>query len=252
MRESTVGRHVESGGAQIHYEVTGTGPTVLLTHGFGETSRAWDGQVRGLADAYRMVTWDLRGHGATVTPDIDAAYSHPATLDDMVAVLDAVGAPQAVVGGLSLGGFLSLALALAHPERVAGLLLFNTGPGYRDESARGDWNAFAERIARRHEQASNRGLARAARRILTQSNSEVIDFLPAITVPTLVLVGECDRAYRAPADYMAAKIPGARKVVIRGAGHHAHIEQAEAVNDAVRRFLEAFDNQAHKYYSPPP
>ena len=233
----TEGRFVESAGARIHYEVSGSGPPVLLTHGFGETLRVWDGQVGALAPVCRLVTWDLRGHGATVTPDTDEAYSREAALADMAAVLDAAGAPQAIVGGSSLGGYLSLSFALAHPERVRALLLFNTGPGYRDESARADWNAFAERLARRSQRNSNPGLARAARGTLMQSDSSVIDSLPTITVPTLVLVGENDRPFRVAADYLAAKIPGASKVVIPGAKHHPNVEQADAFNRAVLDIL---------------
>ena len=80
----------------------------------------------------------MRGHGDSPTiPDDQAAYSEEATVADMAALLDAVGAKKAIVGGLSLGGYMSLAFNRAHPDRVAALLIIDTGPGYRnDEAAR--------------------------------------------------------------------------------------------------------------------
>src|ERR1700748_2327821 len=159
----------------------------------------------------------------------------------MASILDAVGAETALVGGLSLGGYMSLAFNLAHPERVRALLIIDTGPGYRKDEAREGWNQNAIRTAERYERdglgqlgnasaerrtAQHRdatGLAHAGRGMLTQKNSRVIDSLPAIAVPSLVVVGEKDTPFLAPSDYMAAKIPGARKAVIPNAGHAANI-----------------------------
>src|SRR5262249_40931819 len=79
----------------------------------------------------------------------------------------------------------------------------------------------------------------AARGIMAQHGSHVIDSLPDICVPTLVLVGAGDQPFLAASEYMAAKIPGARKVVIPDAGHTANVDQPEAFNRAVLELLEA-------------
>jgi pimeloyl-ACP methyl ester carboxylesterase len=94
----------------------------------------------------------------------------------------------------------------------------------------------AEVSIARHRSAQ--GLAHAARGMLAQKDGRVIESLPVIAVPTLVLVGENDLQFRPSADYMAAKIPGAEKVILEQAGHAANIDQAAAFNVAVRAFLD--------------
>ena len=245
----------ERDGVSIHYDVAGEGPALLLSHGYSATAEMWRGQVLALSKAYKLITWDMRGHGRSDYPDDPAAYSEAATVADMAAVLDAVGAKRAIVGGLSLGGYMSLAFHLAHRDRVRGLLIVDTGPGYKNDQAREAWNKSAIRTAERYEteglgrlaagspemrtshHRNADGLARAARGMLTQRDARVISSLPAVTVPTLVVVGADDAPFLAASDYMVAKIPGAKKVVIEGAGHAANIDQPEAFNAAILRFL---------------
>jgi pimeloyl-ACP methyl ester carboxylesterase len=243
-------------GVRIHYEVAGDGPALILTHGYSSTGEMWAGQVGPLSERFKVITWDMRGHGRSDYPDDEAAYSEEATVADMAALLDAVGANAAVVGGLSLGGYMSLAFHASHPERTRALLIVDTGPGYKNDQARGGWNANAVRTAERYEAnglpdparvsaevrlARHRdatGLARAARGMLTQKNARVIESLPTIAVPAIVIVGADDTPFLAASDYMATKIPGAKKVVIEGAGHSANIDQPEAFNAALLGFLE--------------
>jgi len=173
----------------------------------------------------------------------------------MAAILDAAGVEKAVVGGLSLGGYLSLEFHLRHPERVAALMLFDTGPGFKRDEARAGWNLTAEATAAGYDtrglealpnrpevgRATHRGaagLARAARGILVQQDARVIESLPTIAVPTLVVVGELDTPFLAATDYMAAKVPGATKAIIPDAGHASNIDQIEAFNRIVLDFLE--------------
>jgi pimeloyl-ACP methyl ester carboxylesterase len=243
-------------GVRIHYDVTGDGPALLLTHGYSATGEMWRGQLGALSPYFKVITWDMRGHGASDYPQDQAAYSEAATVADMAALLDAVGAERAVVGGLSLGGYMSLAFHRAHPERTRALLIIDTGPGYKNDQARDGWNANAIRRAERLEaeglgdlskagaevrQARHRdatGLARAARGMLTQHDARVIESLPAIAVPSIVIVGADDTPFLAASDYMAAKIPGAKKVVIENAGHSANIDQPQAFNTALLAFLK--------------
>jgi len=241
--------------AHLHVDVAGQGPAVLVTHGFSATSAMWAGQVGVLAGDHTVIRWDMRGHGDSDYPVDPAAYSLELTIQDMADVLDGAGAPRAVLVGHSLGGFASLAFTRLHPERVAGLVLVDTGPGFRQTKARDAWNAYAETTAdgleskgldalgrsdevmmARHRDAS--GLALSARRVLVQRDAAVIDALPTIAVPTLVIVGSEDRAFRSGADYMAAKIPGSQLVVIEGAGHAPNLTHPEQFNAGLRSFLE--------------
>ena len=242
-------------GVEIYYEVHGKGPALLLTHGFSSTSQMWAGQVAPFSKAFQLITWDMRGHGESDYPADPAAYSEEATVADMAALLDAVGAKTAIIGGLSLGGYMSLAFHRAHPDRTRALLIIDTGPGYKSDEAREGWNASArktgdrfdsrglgdlaqgspERRLVRHRDAT--GLAHAARGMLAQRDSRVIESLPGIAVPSLVVVGADDAPFLNASSYMAAKIPGAKLVTIPAAGHAANIDQPEAFNAAVLDFL---------------
>jgi pimeloyl-ACP methyl ester carboxylesterase len=256
---------------RIHYAVaagpgeegrSGARLPVLLSHGFGASSRMWNPNVAALAAARPVITWDLRGHGRSESPADAAQYSHQASVADMAALLDACDAPRAVLGGLSLGGYLSLAFWLAHPERVAALMLFDTGPGYRNAEARQGWNDRAEKTAERYERrglsrpgaeardsagalespgdpehTSAQGLAFAARGMLAQQDASVIECLPSIDVPVLVVVGANDQPFLGAADYVAAKVPGATKVVIPDAGHVCNVDQPELFSREVLAFL---------------
>jgi pimeloyl-ACP methyl ester carboxylesterase len=246
---------LERDGVRLHYEDRGSGPAILLTHGYTATLRMWDPQVAELSKRYRAISWDMRGHGESDSPAEPAAYSHESTADDMAALLDHCGVEKAVVGGLSLGGYMSLAFYVAHPQRVRALMLFDTGPGYRKDEGRAEWNRLAESYARRFERdglaalgageevkiarhRSAQGLAHAARGILAQKDARAIEVLPSITVPTLLVAGSEDKPFLAGMDYMARKIPGAVKVVIEGAGHTPNLEKPEQFNRAVGSFLD--------------
>jgi len=225
-------------GVQIAYDVV-PGPAeaapLLLTHGYGASRAMWRPNLAALAAARTVVTWDMRGHGQSDSPQDPRLYSHEHTVGDMVAVLDACRIPVAAVGGLSLGGFMSLDFHRTHPGRVRCLLLFDTGPGFSKDESRQAWNDYARRTADRLERGS--GLAHAARGMLTQQDASVIISLRDVTVPTLVLVGAGDTNFLAAADYMATAIRHAEKVVVPGAGHAANIDQPGAFNDAVVDFL---------------
>src|SRR6266446_5109752 len=242
-------------GVEIYYEVHGSGPPLLLTHGYSSTSAMWQGQIEALSKRHKLVLWDMRGHGQSDYPDDPRAYSEALTVAYMAALLDEVGATSAIVGGLSLGGDMSLAFYRAHPERVRALLIIDTGPGFKKDDAREVWNKRAhdtgdrfdreglevlksgsrERSSVTHRDAT--GLARAARGMLTQRDARVIESLPDIKVPSLIVVGADDTPFLAASDYMAAKIPGAQKVVIPAAGHSANLDQPQAFNAAVLGFL---------------
>src|SRR5882762_6142165 len=249
-------------GVNIHYEVHGSGPPLLLTHGYSSTSAMWQGQIAALSNQHKLILWDMRGHGQSDYPDDAAAYSEALTVGDMAALLDKVGAGSAIVGGLSLGGYMSLAFYRAHPERVRALLIIDTGPGFKKDDAREAWNkrafetgerfereglAVLQSASRERSEVSHRdasGLARAARGMLTQRDARVIELLPDIKVPSLIVVGADNTPFLAASDYMAAKIPGAKKAVIPAAGHAVNIDQPQAFIDAVLPFLDSLPRSA--------
>jgi pimeloyl-ACP methyl ester carboxylesterase len=249
-------RRLDRDGVRIAYEVHGESNgalPLLLSHGYGSSSEMWSPNLAALSASRRVITWDVRGHGESDSPEDPARYSEGASVEDMAAVLDACGIARAAIGGLSLGGYLSLAFHVQHPARVGALLLFDTGPGYRSEAGRAQWNRWASARADAFDaeglaalssssevqcgEHDAGGLARAARGILTQSTSTVIDSLPSVRVPTLVLVGADDVAFLAAADYLATRIPSATKVVLAGAGHASNLDAPVAFNDVVLRFL---------------
>jgi pimeloyl-ACP methyl ester carboxylesterase len=145
---------------------------------------------------------------------------------------------------------------------VRALLIIDTGPGFKKDDAREAWNRRAHETAERFEReglavlqslsrersgVSHRdagGLARAARGMLAQRDARVIETLPEIKVPALVVVGADDAPFLAASDYMAAKIPGATKVVIPAAGHAVNIDQPEAFIAAVLPFLDGLPRAA--------
>src|ERR1700710_1712541 len=136
-------------GVNIHYEVHGSGPPLLLTHGYSSTSAMWQGQIEALSKHHTLILWDMRGHGQSDYPDDAAAYSEALTVGDLAALLDRIGAARAIVGGLSLGGYMSLAFYRAHPERVRALLIIDTGPGFKKDAARHPWHKRAHETGER-------------------------------------------------------------------------------------------------------
>lgn len=241
-------------GVNLHYVDEGSGPAILLTHGFGASSRMWEGQVEAFRDRYRIIAWDMRGHGDTDSPEDPSEYTEPATVADIAAILDACGLDRAVIGGLSLGGYMSLAFNLAHPERTDALMLFDTGPGYNNPKGREGWNQFAIRRAEAFEtkglaslgdsaevkaarHRSAEGLAKAARGMLTQRDASVIQSLTSIEKPTLVVTGANDQNFLAAHGYMSENIPGAMNFLIADAGHAANIDNPADFNAAVETFL---------------
>lgn len=266
-------RVAASDGVALHAEAHGDGPPLLLSPGYCQTHENFRPQAASLARAgYRVVLWDYRGHGLSDAPLEPARYSMAQVVDDLGRVLDwAAPGRRAVLGGLSFGGLASLHFALAHPSRVRALLLFASGPGFKNPEAQARWEAQVGRIADRLEAQGFEGYVdgraaptaiglrpelpaaqAAGRAILAQDPRAValfgrrvagpvptvIDALPTLRAPSLVLVGERDADYLRAAEVMAARIPGAKHVTIPGAGHVANLEETEAFDRAVLDFLQ--------------
>ena len=264
-------------GISLYGELTGEGPSVVFSCALNTTHENWRGQVDVLVSrGYRVVLWDYRGHGRSDAPEEPDAYTMERVVSDLGCVLDwAAPGERAVLAGLSFGGLASLHFALAHPERVLGLVLAGSGPGFKNPKAQAQWSetvghtarfierkgaaAFAERatemtvgrspelpVARRAQAAiaeqTPHGLAHFGREIAGLA-PPVIDRLGEIAVPVLIVRGEEDTAYERAAEVMASRLPRAETVTIPGAGHIVNIEAAEAFDTALLAFLEDLRTQ---------
>ena len=224
------------GGARVprvHVERRGAGPPIVLLHGMGATSATWDACMSLLEDRYTVVALDLLGHGRSPVPEDPAAYSRDAALVDVDEVLATCEGPAVLVGH-SLGGYLALAHAATRPGVARGVVVLNTGPGYRDPAKREEWNARSRRNAHRF------GVAPQAAELNLQHDAVVMERLAEMDVPTLVLAGGADRPeYAGAGEYLARKMPRCRFVSLPGGGHAMHegthaAEVARLVDEHVR------------------
>lgn len=259
-------------GGNLFYDDTGgDGEVLFFTHGFASSSATWDGQM-ALGSRYRLIRWDMRGHGRSDSPDDASSYSKQHQVEDMAAVLDACGVQQAVFVGHSMGAFDSLLFLLTSAEgsrRVKALVLIGAGPGFAKAEARQRWNQTAEKLAKGYaakgfealvgsdrskghsERGAKVGLAHAAKNVFGHRDDDplfvrcpegpavVVRRLPTVSVPVLLAIGERDKQYRAGSEAILAKVPNARLVTVPGAGHMAHESQPEAFNELVVEFVES-------------
>ena len=134
---SSASRFAAIDGARIHYRDEGTGPPVVLIHANFASLIGWDPWVEALKDRYRVVRFDMTGHGLSGA-DATGNYSLPRTVELMERLLDQIGVERAAIAGTSLGGTVAIHYAVRHPQRVAGLVLISPGslePGVRGRRA---------------------------------------------------------------------------------------------------------------------
>ena len=248
-------------GTTLHYESAGSGPALLLTHGFGDSGLLWLAQVEALAPRFQVITHDLRGHARSGSPLELGTYTQDQVVEDVRAILDHLGVQRAVLGGHSLGGYTSLRFYQRYPERVRALILSGTGPGFRKLAGARGWTETNETEAAQFEAQGLETVldARRARigrhggaapihhvvRGLAFVRRGVMRMPPLvepgeIACPALVLVGEQDAPFRNAAEYMVAKLPNASgPVVLDGATHWANFDRPTEWNAAVVAFLDA-------------
>jgi pimeloyl-ACP methyl ester carboxylesterase len=217
--------------SRVYHEVQGSGPGVVLTHGFGDTSETWSEQLAALSKRHAVHCWDLLGHGRSAKPTDPAAYSRDGAVDELGRIAALCEEPAVLVGH-SLGGYLSQCLALRKPERVRGLVLINTGPGFRDPAGRERWNRGAHAALARFD------VPPESVAMLEQHDSFVIDHLDEIRVPVLALAGGRDRFYHGALSYYERRLPDIETQIVPDSGHHVHRTHADTVNAAIVSFLE--------------
>lgn len=214
----------------LHVEEAGDGPAIVLTHGLGDDAGTWSAVADLLRHSRRVVAWDLRGHGRSGAPASPDQYTREVAVADLVRIVDRVGAPVTLVGH-SLGGYLSLILALRRPELVRALVLVSSGPGFRSERGRAEWNAYVDRVA------EDMPISRHAARLGHQDDAWAIDHLAALRPPLLQIVGERDVRFHAGVAYLEGAVAGSRALTIAGAGHHPQRSHPAEVTAAIDRHL---------------
>jgi len=266
------------GEIDIAWEETGQGPRPLvLVHGYTGSRDDWREQLPRLGALGRTVAVDQRGHGDSTNTGDATSYSFDRLVADFVGTLDALGIERCDLLGHSMGGMVALRVVLEHPERVASLVLMDTAPGpigllprklreagirlVREHgmpalagivrrgsgdpsrpsaaaacAARMGADLFWARIERKLEQMDPEAFVALAE--LIGDHPSLAHRLGEIDCPTLVMVGEQDVPFLAPADEMEAAIPGAQRLTIPDAAHSAQLENPDAWFDAIRSHLE--------------
>ena len=253
-------------GTRLHYQVAGEGAPVVFIHGLGLDLRMWDDQFQIFTARYRVIRYDLRGFGKSA-PQTDERFLHA---EDLHALLGFLDVPKPNVIGLSLGGTIALQYALLYPDGLFSLILVDSALDGFDWSNEWEdaYSAIRERAAQAGASAANQmwlehdlfGPAREqpdCRSRLAQMVGESSGWtwtnkssargirppsaerLGDIHVPALVIVGERDLPdFQRIADILAAGIPGAHKVVMKGVGHMSNMEGPGEFNRIVMGFLE--------------
>ena len=238
----------------LHYTVTGSGPlTVVLTHGLAAGEVTWARQVEALAPRYRVLTWDLRGHGRSAPNPGPCAI--PDLAADLRAVLDAAGIAQAVVLGHSAGGVVAMQFALDHPERTAGLVLVGTASecNQRARDFYEDLAAIAEtrgmdpvrrRLGVGAEQArlaptDPATFARVARAMASLNVAPLTPRLGEIHCPAQMIVGEKDFLGAGGSVILHRQIAGSRLAIVPERGHGLFAEDPDGFNALLLDFLSS-------------
>jgi 3-oxoadipate enol-lactonase len=243
---------------------------LVLLHAFPIGANLWEPQMRAIPKGWRLITPDLRGFGGSTELDSLSALSIGDYADDIVDLLEELGVTKAVVGGCSMGGYAALALYQSAPELFDGLILANTRAGADSPESRANRRnmlALVDRegpsgVARemmpkligRTTQETNPSVEATVRRLIKQQSPTAIraaihrmmhrpdstPLLPQVKVPTLVITGAEDEMIPVEESRrIASAVPGAKLVIVPGAGHLANLEQPEVFNAELSSFLAA-------------
>ncbi len=260
---------VDLHGLVLAYDSAGSGRPLLLIHGYPLSRRLWQPQLDELGDAAWLIAPDLRGHGESNSAP--PPYSMELLADDCLELLDALNASEpAVVAGLSMGGYVALALYRKYPERVAGLILAATRAGADSPEGRANRaksavlaqekgpaaiaEAMLPKMLAPHTHQANPSLAERVRHMMAGTSVEGLvgdlqgmaarpdasALLDQINVPVLVIHGLEDQLIPpSEAEAMNLRLKRGRLQLIPGAGHLVNMEQPAEFNAQVRTYLDA-------------
>jgi 3-oxoadipate enol-lactonase len=249
------------------YIIEGSGPPMVLVHGMGLNRHMWDWQMAALTRRFRVIRYDLLGHGDSDKPH--RRYEMDDLSNQLLRLIDALGLDTCALAGFSLGGMIVRAFAVAHPDRVSALAILNSphdrseaertamqhrlklarddGPASTIDAAIARW--FTEDFARRQPEvpelvrrwmaANDPVVYPEIYRVLAEGDADMVDSIAEIRCPTLVLA--CDEDHgNSPdmAERMAARIPDARAVVVPGLKHMGLAEDPAAISTVLVPFLE--------------
>ena len=261
-------------GVGINYESDGEGFPLVLCYCRGGNATMWGPQVEAFSRKYRFIRFEPRGHGRSDAPQDPSAYGLDTSVKDLLGLLDHLGIEKAYVGGLSMGGGITTRLTLLHPDRVAGLVVIDSGSASghaHAEEVRSrttqvrelaftegmeavaqysirEVDSFALRAARGPEEA--KGIVEMIKALTPHGyvySLEALDQAPAfdhrlseITVPTLCIAGDEDPALE-DVKFIHSRIEGSELVIVPDAGHFTNLDQTEVFNGEVLAFLAKVD-----------
>lgn len=253
----------------MSYAEQGTGRPLLLIHGFPLSKAIWEPQISGLSGTARLLAPDLRGHGKSeATP---GPYAMDMLAEDCLTLLDSLGVKQpVVVCGLSMGGYVALALVRNHPNRLAGLILAATRAGADSAEGKTNREKLAARVRENGIQpvietmlpkmlsprtyVTNPALVEQVREIMEETSPEgavaallgmrdrpdSTPLLGRVDLPALVMHGADDQIILvAEAEATRAAIKGSRLEILPNAGHLLNMEQPDLFNQAVQEFMDS-------------
>jgi pimeloyl-ACP methyl ester carboxylesterase len=254
---------IPSNQTNLYYEEQGEGPTLVFIHGLGSSTRDWEYQVPEFARHYRVITFDLRGHGQSDKPA--GPYTMPMLASDLAGLLKGLQLSTVHLAGMSLGGGVAFQFVLDHPEMVKTLTIINSGPslGGTPEQAKQEVErragivkqlgmramgealspalfpkpehvALRETFVARWAENDPQAYIEATRSMLGWN---VTDQLGSIACPTLILAADQDYSPVAAKEAYTALIPNAQLVVIPDAHHALPLECPEKFNAALAGFL---------------
>jgi 3-oxoadipate enol-lactonase len=255
---------VKVNGTEISYELHGKegSPWLVLSHSLACTVRMWDPQIEAFKGAYRILAYDMRGHGASAAPK--GPYTLDMLAEDVLALMKSVGVKRATFIGLSIGGMIGQTLALKSAAPFNGMVLADTGHTQTPDMIK-QWE---DRIRIAESQGMGPLVAPTMERWFTvpfrssppaQAIARLIASTPVagyvgcgqaimklsttarlkdIRLPVLAITGEADGA-AAATRHIGENVPGARFVSIPNAAHIANVEQPEAFNRPLREFLSS-------------
>jgi 2-succinyl-6-hydroxy-2,4-cyclohexadiene-1-carboxylate synthase len=272
--DSIVDREIDAGdGLTIHLAKSGSGPPLVLLHGFTGSTETWMPLRPKFDHAYRVIAIDQPGHGRTASPSDPSRYDLDRFATDLAAVLDSMSIDRVVMLGYSMGGRAALRFAVDHPDRVAGLVLESTSSGIvdaiqrserrasdsalADDIERDGIEAFVQRWERlplwdtqhrlpdsarnqlHQQRLSNNplGLANSLRGAGAGEEGGMLDAAGGIRAPTLLIAGALDSKYVELGKLLGSSIPDSRLEIVAGSGHTVHLEQPDAFASAIMDFL---------------